>query len=972
MIPPAQKSVALILFDHKTLGPLLIPYVISAANPMSFHLVEPITEACINNYSGLITSEIRQIVKLSEKYTEKTIQSLFAKDKKKTLKFFIDSINEELLVKNIRPYIEKSISKILPIVKNANIDIYSKNTFDKTVALADQIHFSADSCYPFFSFERDEEGITYSLRIKHKGKEIKLFGRKIQFICQSPGYILTEKQLYLIHGLEASKLKPFLVKDSIRIPKRMEEVYFAGFIRDAVRKFETEAKGFAIEEMTSSPQPFLTIEPDLKYRPCLKLVFKYNDIEVEFEDINSCSVSLLAENDNFSFTKIVRDHEAERCFIDQLTDEGMLVGTNGMISFPLDEVSDELYDIEVINWLNYNKNRLLELGFQWIENEFENKYFTGQLSMSMESSEKPDWFDLQILVHFDSFTFPFSRLKKHILNGTRLFKLPNGTEAVIPVEWFSKFRDLLNLGKIGADESIQLAKFHFSLIDQINGLKSYDPGKLLSANNSPITLPAQLNADLRPYQREGFESLCRWNQNGFGGILADEMGLGKTLQTITLILKLREDESNPDAEKIHVNLFEEYSFAKPVLIVMPLSLLNNWEREIRHFAPSLRITNLTEDHLWRSNGLPRFTDIAIISYGTMRNYPDVLSKTEFRAIILDESQNIKNPESKTYRSIMSLKADFRLTLTGTPIENRLTDLWAQFNFINPGLLGSVDYFKKEFAIPIEKYGDSSKQTRLQSLIHPFMIRRTKEMVAKDLPELTIQTLYCTMSEEQRKLYETEKSKIRNWVLDEVTQKGIENSSILILKALHTLRLLSNHPVLMNPDYTGGSGKTDIVSNKILDVVSTGKKVLIFSSYVKHLQLMEEFLKEMEIGYTMLTGSHSSKSRNESVNRFQEDPDTQVFLISLKAGGTGLNLTAADYVFILDPWWNPAAEKQALNRAHRIGQKKNVFVYRFISDQTIEEKIAQLQEKKNELSDAFSGTDNPLKNMNAESLSQLLD
>jgi SNF2 family DNA or RNA helicase len=309
-----------------------------------------------------------------------------------------------------------------------------------------------------------------------------------------------------------------------------------------------------------------------------------------------------------------------------------------------------------------------------------------------------------------------------------------------------------------------------------------------------------------------------------------------------------------------------------------------------------------------------------------------------------------------------------LVLTGTPIENSLTDLWSQMNFVNRGLLGNFNFFKTEFVTPIEKFNDKRKSERLQSLIHPFILRRTKEQVAKDLPDRTEQIRICEMSDAQRKIYEVEKSQVRNSLLENMEKQGVQKSSLMVLKALTRLRQLANHPKLINDD--AESGKFEEVTRMLNNVISEGHKVLIFSSFVQHLEIYKNYLDEQNQKYSILTGK--TQNRQQVIEEFQNNTDVSVFLISLKAGGVGLNLTAADYVFLLDPWWNPASENQAINRAHRIGQDKKVFVYRFISSDSIEEKIVRLQDKKSELADMFINNNNPFKALTTEKIKKLFE
>jgi SNF2 family DNA or RNA helicase len=365
-----------------------------------------------------------------------------------------------------------------------------------------------------------------------------------------------------------------------------------------------------------------------------------------------------------------------------------------------------------------------------------------------------------------------------------------------------------------------------------------------------------------------------------------------------------------------------------------------------------------------------YYDVVLSTYHTVRQDIDQLSRFPFHYIILDESQMIKNPSSKLYQSILELQAEHRIVLTGTPIENSLTDLWSQINFVNPGLLGTLSFFKRSFVQPIQKRKDEERELKLKELINPFILRRTKQEVARELPPVYEQIRYCNMTEDQKRLYEEEKSLARNHILESMEEVGMEKSSMVVLQALTRLRQIANHPAMVEEMEGIDSGKFTEVYRDIESVVAEGHKVLIFSSFVKHLELFRNQLDQDKYRYAYLTGSQNQRQREEAVKEFQKKTSCPLFLISLKAGGVGLNLTAADYVFILDPWWNPAAELQALNRAHRIGQEKNVFVYRFISNDTIEEKIQRLQERKRELAEAFVAANNPLKDLTEKELLEL--
>jgi SNF2 family DNA or RNA helicase len=386
------------------------------------------------------------------------------------------------------------------------------------------------------------------------------------------------------------------------------------------------------------------------------------------------------------------------------------------------------------------------------------------------------------------------------------------------------------------------------------------------------------------------------------------------------------------------------------------------------FVPDLKVSVFGGQHRKPLKNYYHDAEVIITSYGIVRNDLKEFKNYDFLYIVLDESQLVKNPLSKTYKALLQLKSSYRLVLTGTPIENSLVDLWSQMNFLNPGLLGSYQFFKNEFVLPIQKHQSENQARKLKKLIHPFILRRNKSEVARDLPELSEQLIFCDMSEDQASFYEKEKSKARNIILQNIGRQGIEKSSIIILQSLTRLRQIANHPVLVNDEFPNHSGKFDEITRNLQSIVAEGHKALIFSSFVKHLDLFVQFCNENKLSYSYLTGD--TTNRGDIIRQFQESGDIRIFLISLRAGGFGLNLTAADYVFLLDPWWNPAVEEQALSRAHRIGQDKNVFVYRFIAKDSIEEKILKLQEKKSKLADLFISSNNPFSGISEEEVMEL--
>jgi hypothetical protein len=442
-------------------------------------------------------------------------------------------------------------------------------------------------------------------------------------------------------------------------------------------------------------------------------------------------------------------------------------------------------------------------------------------------------------------------------------------------------------------------------------------------------LPPNVQAELRPYQKQGFDFLCHLTQLRLGGVLADDMGLGKTLQTLAWLAWMRAQNTGR---------------AKPSLVICPASVLHNWKREANRFTPDLKVLVL-ESGAARHNlrqQIPEH-DLIVTNYALLRRDLTALQKFEFRAIILDEAQFIKNPNAQVTQSVKQLRAEQRLALTGTPLENRLLDLWSIVDFVQPGYLGSQTNFNEHYEPkgPDADWAQKVARRRLSAKLRPLMLRRMKGQVAKDLPDRIEERRDCDLGEAQRKLYLAELRRSREQVLQAVNEKGLARSKIHILAALTRLRQICCHPQLVGNDSL--SGKTETLFEVLEPLLAEGQKVLVFSQFVQMLKLLEAECRHRQFPTYILTGE--SKQRQEIVSAFQADSNASVFLLSLRAAGTGLNLTTASYVVLYDPWWNPAVEAQAIDRSHRIGQTRTVNAYRLIAPGTVEEKIWELQQRK---------------------------
>lgn len=476
--------------------------------------------------------------------------------------------------------------------------------------------------------------------------------------------------------------------------------------------------------------------------------------------------------------------------------------------------------------------------------------------------------------------------------------------------------------------------------------------RLRDAKSYTATLPTTLKADLRPYQEEGFQWLARLSHWGVGACLADDMGLGKTLQTLALLLHRAADG--------------------PALVVAPTSVTGNWEAEIAKFAPSLRCVRYTGTLQARASLLDTLKDhdVCVVTYGLLQNDQEKFSARQWHTMVVDEAQAIKNAATHRSRAVRELHANFRLATTGTPIENNLMDLHSLFAFLNPGLLGNTSQFRDRFALPIERDNDPDVRHRLRELISPFVLRRTKGEVLKDLPSRTEITLSVTLSEPEAALYEALRRQALQTLAGAQDKANAGQRHFQVLAQLTKLRLACCHPKLVQDALPMESSKLNTFARTLDELLGGNHKVLVFSQFVTHLKILREYLDGAGISYQYLDGQTRANQRTERIAKFQ-DGEGDVFLISLKAGGTGLNLTAADYVIHMDPWWNPAVEDQASDRAHRIGQTRPVTIYRLVTKGTIEEQIVDLHHRKRDLADRLLEGSDASARMDADSLLQLL-
>lgn len=634
--------------------------------------------------------------------------------------------------------------------------------------------------------------------------------------------------------------------------------------------------------------------------------------------------------------------------------------------------------------------------------EAEGKVFRNPGEMKLQVSSGIDWFELHGEVDFGYATARLPELLAALRRGENIVKLDDGTFGLLPEEWLMKYGLIAGLGEVHDDH----LRFKRTQIGVLDALLAAQPEASFDAtfahardelkNFAGIEAaepPAGFTGELRPYQKDGLGWIHFLRRFGFGGCLADCMGLGKTIQVLALLetrRELREAAAREDGDaatngSAGVETKEKSKAGRPKngatgngagsprgapsLVVVPKSLVFNWKQEAARFAPQLRVL----EHLGqgRQKAGEHFDDhdLIITTYGTLRRDAVDFKDVVFDYVILDEAQAIKNADTAAAKAARLLHGDHRLALSGTPVENHLGELWSLFEFLNPGMLGAASVFK--LTGQAGRNPDEATRKLLAGALRPFILRRTKDQVAKDLPAKNEQTLFCELEPKQRKLYDELRDHYRNTLLDRIAREGIAKAKIQVLEALLRLRQAACHPGLIDKKRVGeGSAKLDMLLPQLSAVLEEGHKALVFSQFTSLLSIVRGHLDKERVVYEYLDGR--TRDRQARVERFQNDPDCKLFLISLKAGGLGLNLTAAEYVYLLDPWWNPAVEAQAIDRAHRIGQTQQVFAYRLIARDTVEEKVLQLQNTKRDLAEAIINADNSLiRNLAREDLELLL-
>jgi SNF2 family DNA or RNA helicase len=825
----------------------------------------------------------------------------------------------------------------------------------KVKVLKDGFSLTVKYNYPFYE-------ITGSFDIEGSSFSLEEVGLKFNY------FVHVNDTLYLIDSLQTIRVIAFLKKNKgfIRLHASRYKMFREQLLNPLEDRIsisyphvaQATPKQLKEGRFTEEQEKIIYLS-DFGQHLMIIPVVRYGDVEIQIRTKRQ----IAAFDSSDKEFKVRRNKELEVSFIALILkqhpefEEQMDEGLHYFYLHKRHFLNEDWFLPTFDDWRNH---QITVLGFNEIK---ENKLNSNRINVDIKVLSGINWFNTQIDVKYGKSKAKLKQIQKSLRNKSKYVQLDDGTLGILPEEWITKFSAYFNSGDVDGD-MLKIPRVNFSAIDMLfsdemldvdvkSDLQLYHTKLQNFDEIKDVEVPTDLNASLRPYQKQGLNWLNFLDDFNFGGCLADDMGLGKSVQIIAFILSQR------TKVKHNTNL-----------LVVPTSLIFNWKKEVEKFAPSIKIyTIYGADRVKTTNEFDDY-EIVLTSYGTLLSDVDYLKHYEFNYIFLDESQNIRNPETQRYKTVSLLKSRNRIVITGTPFENSTFDIYGQFSFACPGLLGGKRYFADIYAIPIDKFKSSKHAAELQKKIKPFILRRTKEQVASELPDKTEVILYCEMKDEQRRIYDLYEKEFREYI-SATTSEELNKNSMNVLRGLTRLRQICDSPKLLGAEMrtAEASAKIDMLLEQI-EGKASNHKMLVFSQFVSMLDLIRLELEARKIRYSYLTGS--TRNREFVVNEFQENPYIRVFLISLKAGGTGLNLTAADSVFIIDPWWNPSVENQAIDRTHRIGQNKMIVASRLICPNTVEEKILQLQESKKERAhELISSGDAFFKSLSKDDLLRIL-
>lgn len=845
---------------------------------------------------------------------------------------------------------ESDIEGLKALVRNPlDLDVYFHDTnisvnITSTSIVPVQLKFLLIDIRLLVNLKNNFYEVSGELIVNDKSYELKHLQIRYHY------FIFINQILYLIDNPDVLRIIEFFKKNNHKIlihESRFEEFRetILSRLEDKIRITYAYLKPATPEQLEetgfdNSTERIIYLK-DLEHYVEITPVMRYGNVEVPVFS----KKQIYANDANGNVFTVERDNEAEVKFTTTLMRQHPDFAeqlNNDCFYLPRERFLDENWFLEAFE--AWQSQEITVLGFNELKN---NRFNQNKARISIEVTSGINWFDTAVNVKFGQQNASLKHLHKSIRNKSKFVQLDDGTLGILPEEWIEKFARYFQSGEV-VEEKIRTPKINFSSIsemyeEEVLATETRNELAVLQSKISDfsaishVTVPKDLKTTLREYQHQGLNWLNFLDGFGFGACLADDMGLGKTVQIIAFILSQR--------AKVERNTN---------LIVVPTSLIFNWQDEVAKFAPSIRLLTIYGSNRMRNCKDFDEYEIVLTSYGTLQSDIRFLKEYQFNYVILDESQAIKNPESQRYKTVRLLQSRNKIVMTGTPVENNTFDLYGQLSFACPGLLGSKQYFKDLYSMPIDKFKDSRRAAELQKKVNPFILRRTKEQVATELPDKTEMIIYCEMGEKQRKIYDSYEREFREFISLQ-SEEDVSKNSMYVLQGLTKLRQICDSPALLQEGIrlSDSSSKIDTLLEEI-ENKSPRHKILVFSQFVTMLDLIREKLQERNIPFEYLTGQ--TRDRAKKVDNFQTKDEIRVFLISLKAGGTGLNLTEADYVYLVDPWWNPAVENQAIDRSYRIGQNKKVVAVRLICPNTIESKMMTLQESKKVLANDLIKTD----------------
>lgn len=948
----------------------------------------------IDKTTGIEDKELRRLVELCL-WTQS--DNLFAKagrnfSNKKAFFEKADKTTQRYVISQVDQHITEAVAT----ASRLGVHIFFAPKPGEWLKQQDELHFNAESLKLHAAFTKTDDGIDYRLTL---GQDIIPSAHRTQVLCNNPSLFVIDHNLrQLDKGLGGKLLMPFLKKEIYHIPASIQAKYFRQFILKIVKKIDISSEGFDVDNLHPQGKAVLTLQASLNGLYTLDTQFVYDTATFAVADRREKSVTLHDDGKSVTFVCIWRNREWESAVTDLLDNE-----LHRPQTAPLQEMTA---------WLTANEAVLAQHGIETQQRTTHHYVIGEVKRIHDDRWTGDWFQMHVTLVFPDGTQMALTDFRDAIINGDREVRLSSGNWFVIPDEWYAQYSAAMLFGLMKSHGTLTFHRSQQTVLPTEDLLPPTLKAPATGDTEEKALPPKGLKATLRPYQLLGYQWMLSHQHGGTGCLLGDDMGLGKTVQTIAVILhyfestdsassddRSREDattnalstqaenpnhqgdyniirsdsvtrsnniiRSKPISTPVQMSLFSDEEMSgratkampsavafqpdlrqqsghRPVLVAAPSSVVFNWHDEFRRFAPSLRVVEYTGNARERAAKQPQLAnaDVVLTSYPMLRNDIGVLSRLPFAIAVYDEAHAFRNNTSLLYQAVLKIHADFPIALTGTPMVNALDELWTLMSVLNPALLGDYETFQNNFIHPINVNLQDEHTAILRKLVAPYFLRRLRGDVLDSLPERQDEQVWCDMTEAQAACYEEEQSKMRNLLMDEEQA----NNRIVVLAAITRLRRLACSPKLEHKK--GGSGKVQEIFDRLEELRGTDHKVLLFSEFTSFLDVIAEEMKKRGWTYDLLTGQ--SRDRESIVKHFLQTPSCQFFLVSLKAGGEGLNLTEADYVFLLDPWWNHAAEEQAIARAHRSGQRRSVMVYRFITRGSLEEQIQKVQDRKDDL------------------------